>query len=481
MGCRRAWRSLPRALSGRPRGTAPRRARFRCGGSGPAPRSGAPAADAPSARAAAAGARRRRSGAGGRTGRRTPHAPAVALLEPLEARDAPSNATTSPSRTKSSPGSRSSASATSGYWSFIGGPCATSASPPRRPDARCSGCRPACARRSSRGPRTARLTGPPSSARAVQSASLARSGSMVSGPSCAALAPRGAPPPAGSCGRCRSARAAAPRAGAGATGYRSRRAPSRAPRAGYAGRDLPDVQVVHLDHVVGGERAADLLGVDARAAPPRAARGPESRSSPQPERSISAATRSAAMPSARPKPVDDHDAPATPCDEANRSVSTCWKAPSTLRLRRSAPASTQVAARFTAIPTSADDQHHARRRPPADRSAGGCPRRRSPRRAPTSVAPLTCADRISARRKPNVKPPPPAARQSRREQRERDRAGVREHVRGVGEERQRRRGCPPRPPRPSSRGSARAPRSGAGRRPCGRACAGGRGRAWAAC
>src|SRR2546425_1066518 len=38
---------------------------------------------------------------------------------------------------------------------------------------------------------------------------------------------------------------------------------------------------------------------------------------------------------------------------ANRSASTCWKLPSRLRLRRSAPASTRLAARFTAIPARA--------------------------------------------------------------------------------------------------------------------------------
>ena len=63
-------------------------------------------------------------------------------------------------------------------------------------------------------------------------------------------------------------------------------------------------------------------------------------------------------------------------------------------------------------------------------------------------------------------------REPRREQRERDRAGVGEHVRRVREQRERvGQDAAPRPPRPSARGSARARASGGGCRPCGRACA----------
>ena len=60
------------------------------------------------------------------------------------------------------------------------------------------------------------------------------------------------------------------------------------------------------------------------------------------------------MPSAREKPVVITTRPATAVAmNANRSVSTCWKAPSTFRLRRLAPARIAVATRFTAIPAIA--------------------------------------------------------------------------------------------------------------------------------
>ena len=165
---------------------------------------------------------------------------------------------------------------------------------------------------------------------------------------------------------------------------------------------------------------------------------PDSRSSPQPERSISPATISAAIPSASAKPVTRISAPATAVAmKANRSVSTCWKAPSTLRLRRSAPASTNVAARLTAMPASATTSTIV------PSTSGGSIRRRTPSTritaaSATSVTPLSWADRISARLSPNVKPPA-AGRRARRGGRERecDRAGVGEHVRGVGEQRQR--------------------------------------------
>ena len=56
----------------------------------------------------------------------------------------------------------------------------------------------------------------------------------------------------------------------------------------------------------------------------------------------------------------------------------------------------------------------------------------------SSVTPLACAERISSRRKPNVSAPAGRARgQAQREQREAERAGVGEHVAGVGEQRQR--------------------------------------------
>ena len=125
---------------------------------------------------------------------------------------------------------------------------------------------------------------------------------------------------------------------------------------GEAAGDLPDVQVVDLDHAgVRGHRAGRspatsmLLRRGLEEARGRA------RSSDQAARSMIAATSSAAIPSAWWKPVarittaGDGGA----ATNAARSVSTCWKAPSTLRLRRSAPASDQVATRLTATPTSA--------------------------------------------------------------------------------------------------------------------------------
>ena len=65
-----------------------------------------------------------------------------------------------------------------------------------------------------------------------------------------------------------------------------------------------------LDHAgLGGQRVADGLGVEAPGAPSSSTR-PASRNSSQPERSISAATSSEAMASARSKPVTRIDRPA---------------------------------------------------------------------------------------------------------------------------------------------------------------------------
>jgi hypothetical protein len=83
-----------------------------------------------------------------------------------------------------------------------------------------------------------------------------------------------------------------------------------------------------------------------------------------------------------------------------------------LRLRRFAPDSTIVAARFTAMPATAT----AITRPPS--TSGGSMSLRVPSSTITapsasSVAPFSWADRISARRIPNVNPPP-AGRRARR-------------------------------------------------------------------
>ena len=106
-----------------------------------------------------------------------------------------------------------------------------------------------------------------------------------------------------------------------------------------AGGDLPDVQVVDL-----------VDAADARPSrrPPRRRRcscgaasrkiRPESRSSDHAARSITAATNSDAMPSARLNPVTSTTAPAIAVAmNATRSVRTCWNAPSTFSDVRSAP------------------------------------------------------------------------------------------------------------------------------------------------
>ncbi len=68
--------------------------------------------------------------------------------------------------------------------------------------------------------------------------------------------------------------------------------------------------------------------------------------------SISAATTSAAIASARAKPVRSTTRPAIAVAmNANRSFRMCWNAPSTLRLERLALLISQVASRFTTMPT----------------------------------------------------------------------------------------------------------------------------------
>ena len=120
------------------------------------------------------------------------------------------------------------------------------------------------------------------------------------------------------------------------------------------------------------------------------------------------------MPSAWEKPVRRIMAPATAVAmNANRSVSTCWNAPSTLRLRRSAPARTMVAARFTR------DAHHRHHEHDAALHLGrvhqamdACVERRA-RPAPPAWrrSPGLTGSPRGAR--PKVKPPPAGRRASR--------------------------------------------------------------------
>ena len=110
--------------------------------------------------------------------------------------------------------------------------------------------------------------------------------------------------------------------------------------------DLPDVQVVDVGDA--GETAGSRCSMARRVEPARGgleqhacAVAEQART---PALAISAATTSAAIASARPKPVVSTTRPATRvATNANRSLSTCWKAPSTFRLRRSARRSSQVA------------------------------------------------------------------------------------------------------------------------------------------
>ena len=189
-------------------------------------------------------------------------------------------------------------------------------------------------------------------------------------------------------------------------------------------------------------------GSRSRGAASRSTR-PESRRRPKPERSISAATSSAAMPSARPKSVSRMIAPATAVAmKANRSVSTCWKAPSTLRLRRFAPERTSVAA--------GSHRCRPRRRPGPrlprpgwlDQPAHPLDRRSAHQRHQRRPVELRGEDLGPL--EPNVKPPSGGpGREPGREQRQRDGAGVREHVRGVRQQRERGgQDARPRPPPP---------------------------------
>ena len=144
------------------------------------------------------------------------------------------------------------------------------------------------------------------------------------------------------------------------------------------------------------------------------------------------------MASARSKPVTSTTAPAVAAaSDAKRSVSTCARAPSTFSERRSALPSATAAPMFAHAPSRPTTST----KPPS--TSGADHRRRIASTAMTpastsSVAPLAWAERISARPRPKVKRPAagraasPAAYSATR-----DRARVGEHVRRVGEQRQR--------------------------------------------
>ena len=121
-----------------------------------------------------------------------------------------------------------------------------------------------------------------------------------------------------------------------------------------AGGDLPDVQVVDLlDRPTATSRSPSASGSRSAGAASRKIR-PDSRTRPTPARTISAATTSVAMASARLNPVVSTTSPAMAVAmKPNRSLRMCWKAPSTFRLDRLAWLIAQAAARLTAIPTTA--------------------------------------------------------------------------------------------------------------------------------
>ena len=228
---------------------------------------------------------------------------------------------------------------------------------------------------------------------------------------------RGAPPPAACCARCRSARSAAPPACAGAIcvsqpdAHHHVRGQRREARG-----DLPHVQVVHLHDVRRRrERAPDLLAGRGRAGQASSSTRPESRSSPTPERVINAATiRSAAMPSAlREAGGEHHHAGDRGGDEREEVGEHVLEG--ALDVEAAAVGARQRR-------SSRRGSRRSRRSPPPSRSLPPRPAARSSRRTPSStitapsassVAPFSCADRISARRMPKVKPPP-AGRRARR-------------------------------------------------------------------
>ena len=159
--------------------------------------------------------------------------------------------------------------------------------------------------------------------------------------------------------------------------------------------DLPDMQVVHLDHVVlGREHVPISSGSRSRGAASSSTR-PDSRSRPTPEYSISPATSSAAMPSARPKSVSRMIATATAVAmNANRSFRTCWKA---LHVEAAAVRAGQYERSHEVHADShdGDDQHGG------PSTSGGSMSRRMPSTPisaprPTSVAPFSWAEDLGA-------------------------------------------------------------------------------------
>ena len=206
-----------------------------------------------------------------------------------------------------------------------------------------------------------------------------------------------------------------------------------------ARRHLPHVQVVDFDDARRGRRARgrSAAGRGPRARPP-GRRVPRPGSAACRRTASSAATSREASASARTKPVARMIPPAIAVAmNANRSVRMCWKLPSTLRLSRLAPASTNVAARFTAIPTTATITTIAPSTSGGETSrwiaSYDDPQREQHERDPVRLRAedLDAAEAVRHRaaRRPSRDP--------QRDERERERGRVGEHVRGVRQQRER--------------------------------------------
>ena len=170
--------------------------------------------------------------------------------------------------------------------------------------------------------------------------------------------------PAASRARCRSARRPWPAASGARRG--SRRPGSTSTWAASAGKPEVTSQTCRSWTSTTPGMAASAWPTACGSTPsgaPSSSTRPASRSSSQPERSMSAATSSEAMASARSKPVRSTTAPAVAAaSDAKRSVSTCARAPSTFSERRSALPSAAAAATFAHAPRGRR-RARSRRRP----------------------------------------------------------------------------------------------------------------------
>ena len=181
-----------------------------------------------------------------------------------------------------------------------------------------------------------------------------------------------------------------------------------------AARDLPDVQVVEArDAGMAVIASATSSGRKPSGAASSSTR-PVRRRSGSAAMSIDAATASDAIGSARSKPVTQMTVPATTvAANAKKSVTRWRKLPSTFRFSRFARATCQIATTLTAAPASAvdDDRRRVDRRAATSSRCTASTTISTP--STSSVIAFACAERISARRKPNVMRPS-AGRRARR-------------------------------------------------------------------